>query len=74
MTPCDSPRCRQPSDVIYLHAHLCRGHWNEIADADAGSNDEDKLLARYGLQRIGGEVERTGYRDNTEVVNGCGRT
>jgi len=54
-TPCQIPRCRQPGVVIYMGRDLCCGHWQELAQAEAGA--ELERLRELGLTRTAqGEV------------------
>ncbi len=59
--PCQFPRCRQPSVVIYLNRDLCCEHWKQLANAV--ESGETALLAAIDLERTAmGEVMEVATR------------
>lgn len=48
---CDMPRCRSEAGVVYIGRGLCLAHWRELADSEADSDRETRLLAILGLVR-----------------------
>lgn len=53
---CEHPRCNLPGSLHYIGRWLCTPHWYELANKQAGSDDEAETLNKVKLVRVGGEV------------------